>query len=137
MPQIVNSGLVACFVVARNARFLAHSLKGLVRRVAFDLLSVLCQKEAGIVHRFVPMVLPMIFKQDFEEIGADRDFTRTVDAAAPNLNASSTKVYVFALQLKCLAEHRAGGIKKQEQGTKGTRMNHAVELALHSAGGRE
>ena len=138
VSQIVNPRLVTCFVMAGNARFLAHSLKGLVRRIAFDLLAVFCQKEVGIMHRILGrMVLSMVSEQDFVEIRTKWNFTGTIDTTAPNVDASPAKIHVFALQLNCLSEHGAGGIKKQEQRAKGARINHAVELALHSAGGHE
>jgi len=137
MPQIVHPRLVACPIVAGNARLLAYPLKGLVRRIGFDLRSIFGQKERRIWYWFFLMVRSMVSEQYVAEIGTDRNHSGAVRAAALNVDTSPAKVHITLLEFNCLADHHAGSVQKQQQGPKGATVDDAVKLPLDNSGRQE
>jgi hypothetical protein len=137
MPQIVHPRLVACPIVASNARLFAYPLKGLVRRIGFDLPSIPGHKEWRIAHCRFLMVHSMVSEQYVAEIGTDRNHSGAVLAAALNVDPSPAKIYITLFEFNCLADHCAGSIQKQEQGTKGATVDDAVKLPLDDSGRHE
>jgi hypothetical protein len=80
------------------------------------------------------MMRSVILQQYLVKIRTNWNLARTAGDTTAKSDSSPAKVHVTALQLNSFAETRAGSIKKQNQGAKGARADHRVQVSLGDSG---